>query len=342
MSRDLLHVLVARHIIHRDLKVGCLCCNSCLSDREHHAAGFVRSDLRLCHRLWTGSHAQLRPHDNAVRFAWLRRLVGGKPPIFRSSRSFGGSTIRHQVRRVLCGNNLLHHADWQTAFPRRNCQRDPRTECKVCACVCVASPRHRCNIMFRGWPFTTISDEARHLLAWMTQKNPELRCSAVSALRHPWLCTKRRLLPGPPTLDNSVAILHRLPRDLQSPPQRAFVLGLPLGSIHTPSHTLTHCGSAATTLRRSHTSEPESMESAVSRGGSSEACESFQACWLAWPVPRTSLFSRPSHEVVRPSLVSPPPGNETPPFVSDQKRTYTSDGDRRSTRSYWRKNLPTF
>eukprot|EP01054_Gregarina_sp_Poly1_P003587 Gregarina_sp_Poly_1__3586@NODE_204_length_11513_cov_91_076009_g182_i0_p4_GENE_NODE_204_length_11513_cov_91_076009_g182_i0NODE_204_length_11513_cov_91_076009_g182_i0_p4_ORF_typecomplete_len240_score25_02Pkinase/PF00069_25/0_039_NODE_204_length_11513_cov_91_076009_g182_i072547973 len=82
-----------------------------------------------------------------------------------------------------------------------------------------------CKIHFRGYPFSSVSEEGRHLLAWMTQKDPELRCSAASALQHPWFHTES-LLPGPATLDNSPMCLIRLPRSLLAPKQVAYVTGI--------------------------------------------------------------------------------------------------------------------
>lgn len=88
----------------------------------------------------------------------------------------------------------------------------------------------RCKIHFRGYPFTSISEEGRHLLAWMTQKDPDLRCSAGSALLHPWF-RNETLGPGPVTIDNSPACLLRLPRHLLSPKQAAYATG---STIATP------------------------------------------------------------------------------------------------------------
>eukprot|EP01053_Blabericola_migrator_P003097 Blabericola_migrator_1__3096@NODE_18_length_22925_cov_118_464826_g15_i0_p7_GENE_NODE_18_length_22925_cov_118_464826_g15_i0NODE_18_length_22925_cov_118_464826_g15_i0_p7_ORF_typecomplete_len325_score37_69Pkinase/PF00069_25/1_2e48Pkinase_Tyr/PF07714_17/7_6e30Kinaselike/PF14531_6/2_4e16Kdo/PF06293_14/2e11Pkinase_fungal/PF17667_1/1e09APH/PF01636_23/3_5e05APH/PF01636_23/32RIO1/PF01163_22/5_9e05WaaY/PF06176_11/9_9e05EcKinase/PF02958_20/0_005YrbLPhoP_reg/PF10707_9/0_021FTA2/PF13095_6/0_051_NODE_18_lengt len=82
----------------------------------------------------------------------------------------------------------------------------------------------RCKIQFRGFPFSNISEEARHLLAWMTQKNPDLRCTSAAALAHPWF-TNETLPPGLPTVDNSPACLMRLPQHLMSMKQLDYVTG---------------------------------------------------------------------------------------------------------------------
>lgn len=73
----------------------------------------------------------------------------------------------------------------------------------------------QCKISLQHWPFSGISEEARSLLAWMTQKDPDLRCTAAAALSHPWLCrTSPGLIPGDSILDNGPETLCRIDRSL--------------------------------------------------------------------------------------------------------------------------------
>lgn len=91
----------------------------------------------------------------------------------------------------------------------------------------VLSNNARGLIEFQHPAFSVYSESAKHLLAWMTQPNPILRCSAATALRHPWFHSKRlRLLSKDCAIvDNSPSILNRVPVELLSIAQYQHILG---------------------------------------------------------------------------------------------------------------------